>query len=115
MKSSFFIAELSFRCLKRDLGMTYKKLEIKPTSAATNQMFTKLLEGAKIQKCLKDKQVECIYIDEFKVITKHSQFGDGPREVSRDGSRQINQTSRCCLSELFRIIKSTVYLELKAT
>ena len=39
--------------------------------------------------------------------------GDGPREAPRDGSRQINQTSRCRLSELFRIIKSTVYLELK--
>ena len=74
MKSSLFIAALSFRCLKRDLGMTYKKLEIKPAPATTNQMFRKLLEGAKIQKCLKDKQVECIYIDEFTINTRHSQF-----------------------------------------
>ena len=74
MKSSLFIAALSFRCLKRDLSMTYKKLEIKPAPAATNQMFKKLLEGTKIQKYLKDKQVECIYIDEFTVHTSHSQF-----------------------------------------
>ena len=37
-------------------------------------MFRKLLEGAKIQKCLKDKQVEYIYVDEFTVNTRHSQF-----------------------------------------
>ena len=48
MKSSLFIAEVSFRYLKRDLGMKYKKLEIKPASAVTNQMFRKLLEGVKI-------------------------------------------------------------------
>ena len=54
--------------------MSYKKLEIKPAPAITNQMFRKLLEGVKIQKCLKDRQIECIYVDEFTVNTRHSQF-----------------------------------------
>ena len=74
MRWDLCTAAQSFRCLKRDLGMAYKRLEIKPAPATTNQMFRKLLEGAKIQKCLKDKQIECIYVDEFTVNTRHSQF-----------------------------------------
>ena len=74
MRWDLCTAAQSFRCLKRDLGMAYKRLKIKPAPAATNQMFRKLLEGAKIQKCLKDKQIECIYVDEFTVNTRHSQF-----------------------------------------
>ena len=46
--------------VKGDLDMSYKKLEIKPTPTIFNQMFTKVLEEAKFQKCLKDRQIECI-------------------------------------------------------
>ena len=37
-------------------------------------MFIKLFEWKKLQKCLKDKQIECMYVDELTVNTRHSQF-----------------------------------------
>ena len=56
--------------------MSYKKLEIKPTPTITYQIFRKLLEEAKIQKCIKDRKIECIYVDEFTVNTRHGNLGD---------------------------------------
>ena len=37
-------------------------------------MYRKLLEGAKIQKYLKDRRVECVYVDEYTVNTRHHRF-----------------------------------------
>ena len=54
--------------------MSYKKLERKPAPAIKDQMYRKLLYGAEIQKCLKDRWIEWIYVDEFTVNIRHHQF-----------------------------------------
>ena len=54
-------------------------------------MFRKPHEVAKTQKCLKDRQIESIYVDEFTVNTRHSQFKGWVRKMSKDGWKSTNQ------------------------
>ena len=54
--------------------MISKKREIKLAPTTANQMLRKLLEGTKFQNCLKYKQVEFIFINEYTVNTIHSRF-----------------------------------------
>ena len=70
-------------------------------------MYRKLLEGAKIQRCLKECQVECIYVDEYTVNTRHHQFRGWVRRGSK-GWVKINK-SDFAMSFIWAISSHQVY------
>ena len=70
-------------------------------------MYRKLLEGAKIQKCLKDRRVECIYVDEYTVNTWHHQFRGWARRGIK-GWVKINK-SDFAMSFIWALLDNQIY------
>ena len=62
------------RCLGSDLKCSYKMLEKKPMPTQRPEARRIFLEGALIQTLIKEKDVELIFIDEFKVNSRHHAF-----------------------------------------
>ena len=60
--------------MKKDLRCSFKKLERKPTPSTTQNATRLLLEGAAIQRCLLELEAEILFIDEFKVNSRHHEF-----------------------------------------
>ena len=60
--------------LEERFKMLIKKLERKPTPSTTQNATRLLLEGAAIQRCLLELEAEILFIDEFKVNSRHHEF-----------------------------------------
>ena len=62
------------RCLKTKLNMSFKRLESKPFVSFSHENVRRLCESAWIQSKLDEAEIEMIYLDEFKLSSKHCKF-----------------------------------------
>ena len=60
--------------LRKDLKMSYKKLEKKAIVTQRADHIRRVFENAWLQTKIDEEGIETIYIDEFKVSTKHNDF-----------------------------------------
>ena len=62
------------RCLKSKLKMSYRRFESRPIAAFRNEIIRKLFESASLQIKLDKRNIEMIFVDEFKLSSKHWRF-----------------------------------------
>ena len=87
------ISEITIRrWLKRELQMSYKKLETKNISSFTNEQIRSLWESAAVLLKLEESKVEQIYIDEFTVGTWRNGFYGWTKRLEK-GALQIHPDS----------------------
>ena len=62
------------RCLNKELGYTFGKLEKKAKPSLTETSIRRVLEGAYVQKCMAKQDIEWVLFEEFSVNTRHHRY-----------------------------------------